>query len=118
MLSSARRLLRDDRHQRIWFRERLGIFKVPGKRNWSSGSARIKFLSRSKRRSPTSPVRILQKKRYAGRSRKEAEESSQVAARPNRASFPLVIPSGHSPRGICFPHLKVGAPFYFAFFAK
>ncbi len=61
LLPSARRVLRDDRHQRLRVCERPGVRGSPGEGHRYRLRARVEFLQASEGRIPTGTFRLLQK---------------------------------------------------------
>ena len=58
-VSSRRRLLRHDRHQRLWFQERCRVHAPSDSRSWRRLRARIEFLQRSGARRAAGAVLFL-----------------------------------------------------------
>ena len=60
LLPSAGRVLRNDRHQRLWVCERRGVRELPGEGHRHRLRAWIQFLQASEGRIPTGTFRLLQ----------------------------------------------------------
>src|SRR3984957_14407489 len=101
MLPPTRRLLRDDRHLRLRFRQRRFLRQTPRQRYRRSLRPGIEFLSRPARRRKASPLRLLQKDRNPRRRRTKAGQTPVVTNknRPTKGDSKKTVPKKQFKKG-------------------